>query len=210
MVQTKRLCSKNLGINEIESKIADTSIILGLGSLVQEQINLEEFFSDQRVFFNLDLTSQIIDLKPVEFLFKIVNQKPAKTFNFTYVFNHTVSSPFFPSAVYDKDGFSIGLQPTNLSENCQSLDDWFNKLTAAYQELMGIFKTEPNFLGIDSSIAPLYQGKSSLVNFVKRLNPSFPESVTTDFYLKITNFIKQNNPKPIGLCGLMFAMFGGF
>ena len=43
VVQTKRLCSKNLGINEIGSKIADTSIILGLGSLVQEQINLEEF-----------------------------------------------------------------------------------------------------------------------------------------------------------------------
>jgi hypothetical protein len=210
VVQTKRLCSKNLGINEIESKITDTSIILGLGSLALKQINCEDFFSSRRVFFNLDLTSQAIDLKPVEFLFKIVNQKPEKTFNFTYVFNHTVSSPFFPSAVYDKDGFSVGLQPTDLSENCQSLGDWFNKLTEVYQELMEIFKTEHDFLGVDSSIAPLYKGKSSLVNLVKRLNPSFSESVTTDFYLKITNFIKQNNPKPIGLCGLMLPCLEDF
>ena len=210
VVQTKRLCSKNLGINEIESKITDTSIILGLGSLAQDKIDLEGFFSSQRVFFNLDLTSQTIDLKPVEFLFKIVSQKAEKTFNFTYVFNHVHSSPFFPSAVYNQDGFSVGLQPTDLSENCQSLDNWFNKLTSTYQELMKIFQTEPDFLGIDSSIAPLYQGKSSLVNLVKRLNPSFPESVTTDFYLKITNFIKQNNPKPIGLCGLMLPCLEDF
>lgn len=210
IVQTKRLCTKDFGIREIETKITDDSILLGLGSLVQDKIELEDFFNSKRVFFNLDLSNQAVDLKQAQFLFDIVSKKPEKTFNFTYVFNHVASSPFFPSAVYAKDGFSIGLQPTDLSEDCQSLDEYFEKLTGVYQELMNMFQAEPDFLGIDSSIAPLYQGKSSLVNFVKRLNPSFPKSVTTDFYLRITNFIKQKNPKPVGLCGLMLPCLEDF
>jgi uncharacterized protein (UPF0210 family) len=32
---------------------------------------------------------------------------------------------------------------------------------------------------------------------------TFEQSVTTDMYTKITRYIKEQNPKPIGLCGMM-------
>jgi uncharacterized protein (UPF0210 family) len=32
---------------------------------------------------------------------------------------------------------------------------------------------------------------------------TFEQSVTTDIYTRITKFIKEQNPKPVGLCGMM-------
>ncbi|KKL18353.1 hypothetical protein LCGC14_2476390, partial [marine sediment metagenome] len=32
----------------------------------------------------------------------------------------------------------------------------------------------------------------------------------TDLYIQISNFIKQNNPKPIGLCGIMLPCLEDF
>lgn len=68
----------------------------------------------------------------------------------------------------------------------------------------------PNFLGIDSSIAPIFTGKGSLIHFIKRLGLSFNESITTDTYIQITEFIKKHNPKPVGLCGLMMPCLEDF
>ena len=79
-----------------------------------------------------------------------------------------------------------------------------------WQEIFKLFKNEDDFLGIDSSIAPAFSGKGSLVNFIKRLGYEFNKSITTDIYIKITNFIKINNPKPIGLCGLMLPCLEDF
>ena len=36
------------------------------------------------------------------------------------------------------------------------------------------------------------------------------EISSTDTYLKITNFIKKENPKPVGLCGLMLPSLENF
>ena len=204
-VQTMRLISKGLGFKELETKISDEAVILGLGTIEYKKAldNLVELGQTKRVFFNVASTDPGL-------LFELIKNQPENTFHFTYVFNNVDSSPYFPSSNYEIDGFSVGLQPTDLSENCKNLDEYFDKLKAAYQELVTIFGSEPDFLGIDSSIAPLYQGKSSLVNLVRRLSGEFGETVTTDFFVRITNFIKKNNPQPVGLCGLMLPCLEDF
>ena len=73
-----------------------------------------------------------------------------------------------------------------------------------WNEICQILKDNNDFLGIDSSTAPLLTPEGSLVGFIKRLGLNFSETTTTDFYVRISNFIKTNNPQPIGLCGLMF------
>ena len=67
-----------------------------------------------------------------------------------------------------------------------------------------MFASDSRFLGLDSSVAPLVSQSGSFVAFIKRLGLDFSKTVTTDLYLTITDFIKKNNPKPVGLCGLMF------
>lgn len=151
-----------------------------------------------------------MSLNHTQVLFDIIKKKSGKTFNFTYVFNNKLQTPFFPSASYEKDGFSIGLQPIDLSESCQTLDEWLEKMRQAWQEIYDTFRDNSEFLGVDSSIAPLFEGKSSLIGFIKRLGYEFSYSATTDIYLKITNFLKENNPKPVGLCGLMFPCLEDF
>ena len=204
-VQTLRLISKNLGFRVFEEKVSDEAVILGLGTIDYQKAldNLAELGQTKRVFFNVASTDPRL-------LFELIKSQPENTFHFTYVFNNDNSSPYFPSSNYEQDGFSVGLQPTDLSEKCRSLEEYFIELKSIYAELMSLFFGEANFLGIDSSIAPLYQGKSSLVNFVKRINGEFRGAVTTDFFVRMTHFIKQNNPKPVGLCGLMLPCLEGF
>lgn len=204
-VQTLRLISKGLGFKEFEAKIGDDTVLLGLGTVDYQKAldNLKELSQTKRVFFNVASTEPGL-------LFELIKGQPENTFHFTHVFNNPDSSPYFPSSNYVKDGFSVGLQPTDLSEGCESLDEYLTKLKAAYQELMSLFGKEQDFLGIDSSIAPLFEGKSSFVNLVRRLSGEFRGAVTTDFFVRITNFIKQNNPKPVGLCGLMLPALEDF
>lgn len=45
---------------------------------------------------------------------------------------------------------------------------------------------------------------------IKQLGKNFTKSTTTDTYLQITSFLKSNNPKPVGLCGLMFPCLEDF
>jgi len=65
-------------------------------------------------------------------------------------------------------------------------------------------------MGIDSSVAPLYEGKSSLIGIIRRFYNSFSDSVTSDVYLKISKFIKDHNAKAVGLCGIMFPCLEDF
>ncbi|MEK0369305.1 MAG: DUF711 family protein [Nitrosopumilus sp.] len=212
LVQTKRVCSNNVDVHQLEKAINDKDILLSVGTLDHNLTikQLEDFYSAREVSFNIDLTSKKIEAKHVRILFDIIKNAPGETFNFTYVFNNRVSSPYFPSASYACNGFAIGLQPTDLSEGCSSLDVWLERIKDAWLEIHTLFKNEPDFLGIDSSIAPLYEEggltnkKSSLINFIRKLGLSFSQSVMTDTYLRITNYLKEHNPKPIGLCGLMF------
>lgn len=212
-IQTKRVCSPSIDkIIELDSKYASDSYLFGVGSMQREEIHsrLDDLLSCKDTSFNLDLTEKEIATEDVQILFEIIKKRSGKTFNFTYVFNNQPSSPFFPSGSYQKDGFSIGLQPTDLSEGCNSIEEWLNKIRGVWLEIHNLFKNNPEFLGIDSSIAPLFQGKSSLVGFVQKLGLDFSHSATTDTYLKITKFLKEENPKPVGLCGLMFPCLEDF
>lgn len=211
-VQTQRICSPFEDPKTLEDRVGDKAILISVGSLSLQQAldTLSSFYQTDTVSFNIDLTKETFDAAHTQILFDLIKNKPGLTFNFTYVFNNRPSSPYFPSAVYERSGFAIGLQPTDLSEGCTSLDEWLQKVKASWERLHGMFGNKPDFLGIDSSIAPIFDGKGSLVNFVKRLGFTFDQSVTTDTYLQITEFLKKNNPKPVGLCGLMMPCLEDF
>ena len=213
LVQTKRVCSPAIDkIIELDSKYANGSYIFGIGSATRDSLlnQLNNLLACRDISFNLDLTEKDITKEDAQILFEIIRNKPAKTFNFTYVFNNPHSSPFFPSGSYQQDGFSIGFQPTDLSEDCNSLPEWLDKMKGVWLEVYDLFKNDSQFLGIDSSIAPLFSGKSSLIGFIRKLGLDFSHSATTNIYLLITNFIKQENPKPVGLCGIMFPCLEDF
>ena len=210
-IQTRRICSKGFGIKDIDSAFNDSSLFLSVGSLNRESARnqFNDFLNAQNVAFHLDLSSGVDPSDPL-FLFNAIKKRPDKTFSFTYTFNNAPSSPYFPSAAYQKNGFTIGLQPTNLSEGCTSLDEWLQKMKTVWTEVVDILRQDSDFLGIDSSIAPLFTGKSSLIHFIKKLYNSLSRTVTQDIYLQITHFIKVYNPKPIGLCGIMFPCLEDF
>lgn len=212
LIQTKRICSRDVTkILSLEKKMADKGYLFATGSLVNDYIdnNLNTLLSSN-MNFNLDLTNRDITTQVVNLLAKIIKINPKKTFEFAYVFNNAKSSPYFPSADYEKDGFSIGLQPTNMAYGCDTVEKWLRKMKSVWMEIYEMFNDRPDFLGIDSSVCPLYTGHSSLVAFIKKLSSSFPESSTTDIYAQITNFIKTENPKPAGLCGLMLPCLEDF
>ena len=83
-------------------------------------------------------------------------------------------------------------------------------MKVTWTEITQLLATNEEFIGIDSSIAPFRAGNSSLVNFIRKLSGTFEKSVTTNIYTQITEFIKKENPKPVGLCGLMFACLEDF
>ena len=212
-IQTKRLCSP-VSVKEIDSlDLPDTLLSVGTLNKTQIQAQMQDFLNAKNVSFNVELcNSDKIDDYFVDLLFEIIKRNAAKTFNFTYVFKNRHSSPFFPSAAYHQDGFSVGLQATDLTQNCKSLEEWLHKMHDCWLEINAMFSSNPEFLGIDSSVAPLFSGKSSFINFVNRLFPDmqFPFTTTTDFYLRITKFLKTQNPKPVGLCGIMFPCVEDF
>jgi uncharacterized protein (UPF0210 family) len=206
VIQTKRICSPDkVKIRELDQKFGN-EFTFCLGPLTREEITnqFDSLFSNVNTHFNRDLTDKQIDLSDAQILFDIVKKKPDKTFNFTYVFNNAASTPFFPSATYSQNGFSIGLQSTDLSLGCKSAEEWSSKMREAWSEIVQLLNERQDFLGIDSSVAPMVSQEGSFVGFIKRLGLDFSHTTTTDFYLKITKFIKTENPKPIGLCGLMF------
>lgn len=206
LVQTKRVCSSIKDFVQLEKAINGGANYLSLGTLTYDEAidQLQNFYTVKNAIFNIDLSHETIDHKYADLLFTIIKEKPSNTFNFTFVFNNAPSSPFMPSASYEKNGFSLGLQPTDLSENCTTREEWLLAMQQCWDEIDEMFKDDPEFLGIDSSIAPLAGGKGSLINFVKRLGYTFDHSVTTDMYVTITKFIKEHNPKITGLSGLMF------
>ncbi len=204
-IQTKRLCTKYSPIAEIESTVPRSVGYISIGkvSLAQLSEQLDDFLKSDRVTFNFDLTDEHIADSHIDFLFDVIAKRAEHTFNFSYSFNAPSSSPFFTTTNYARNGFSLGLQSADLSEGCESLDEWFKNMSEVWGELMQIFEEDPEFLGIDSSIAPLFDS-GSYVAFMKKLHTSFSSSVISDSYTQASNFIKTQNPKPVGLNGLMF------
>jgi hypothetical protein len=210
-VQTRRICFNDSRIRSLASWNSREDLYLGVGSLKPEAVREEmgDFLRAGNVSFNLDLTTGV-GPADVDVLFRIIREKPEKTFQFCYTFHNRPSSPFFPSATYESPGFTLGLQATDLSEGCNTLEEWLALMKAVWMEICAIFEDQHFFLGIDSSVAPLFRGKSSLVHFVKRLCGIFSRTVTTDLYLRLTRFLSTENPKPVGLCGLMLPCLEDF
>lgn len=213
LVQSRRLCSPDFEkVRGLAGRFSADQLALSVGSLTLEKIH--ELWGDlilsKDIFFNLDLSAAEIGEDAPTVLLNLIKQAPGKTFDFAYVFNNCPETPFFPSASYRREGFSIGLQSTDLASGCVSLDEWHSRQKEAWQEIANLFSDRPDFLGLDSSVAPLFNGDSSLINFVQRLFGDFESSVTSDFYLRLTQFLKSENPKPVGLCGLMLPCLEDF
>ncbi len=211
-VQTQRLCSPDVdSIFDIDGR-ADGTTFLSVGRLGWEQSIeiLDRFCSARNVAFNLDLSNEAISAAHVSLLTDIIRKNAAKTFSFTYTFNNALSSPYFPSATYERNGFAVGLQPTDLSIGVRTIEEWLSRMQTAWHEIDAIMESEEDYLGVDTSIAPLFDGRSSLINFVSRLGLDFSRVVTSDFFLRIADFLNERGSRRVGLCGLMFACLEDF
>ncbi len=213
-IQTQRVCFANAEINQIERAYQNTEsdFILSAGSLDRASANEQSdafIESNLPIAINLHIDDQVKE-EDVSLLFKIIKQNASKTFHFTYSFNNVLNSPFFPAANFGQNGFSIGLQPTNLSAGCKSLQQWFDNMSGVWNELTDLFIKEDSFLGIDSSVAPLFGGVGSFIHFVQKFYPDFAAACTSDVFTQVSGFIKTKNPKPAGLCGLMFPCLEDF
>jgi hypothetical protein len=214
-VQTQRLCLQNQTVDSVikaldaqASKIA--FIALGNQNRAAVKAQLPAFIeTDYNISFNLALDSPIT-AADVEVLFEIIKKKASKTFNFSFSFNNPVGSPYFPASNMGKKGFALGLQSTNLAQGCTSLDAWFSNQKATWASLMEYFEEDLSFLGIDSSIAPLEYNAGSFIQFITQLKGNFERACSSSIFTECSNFIKMENPKPTGLCGLMFPCLEDF
>jgi uncharacterized protein len=211
-IQTLRICCPGTDPRDLDAAVCDPDVLLSVGTVSAEDLPalLPAVYATERVSFNLDLSTAAIGPEHARLLFDMMAGKPGTTFRFAFVFNHVASSPFFPSARYERDGFSVGMQATDLAAGCGTLDEWFLRMETLWEHVCAVFEDEPDFLGLDSSIAPLYEGESSLIHFVRRLGYPLHEAMTSDLFLRMTAFVKARNPRPAGLCGLMLPCLEDF
>lgn len=204
-IQTNRICLSRYRSFD-EKVIMDNGLLLSMGALTINEFkkHFKDFLSFKTKCINLDLTNENIGMEHIDILFKIIKDQPSNTFNFSYGFNIPHSSPFFPSTKFSQRGFSIGLQPTDLAENCKTLDEWLSNMKTIWDEINFLLTPISGYLGIDSSIASLHEDSGSLINFIKKIGYDFNHSATTNVYTTISSFIKKMNPKPVGFCGIMF------
>ena len=205
-IQTKRLCLSSYQPKLDDKLISDNNLMMGFGSFSREEFRsiFPHFVQSTNRRLTLDLSMGSITQEDIDPLFQLISKKAANTFGFAFGFNIPPSSPFYPSARHGKQGFSIGLQATDLSIGCATIEEWFSAMRNTWEEIDQLLQPIEGYLGIDSSIAPLYSGNSSLINFVRRLGLDFSHSATTDLYTQMSSYIKTKNPRPVGLCGLMF------
>jgi hypothetical protein len=210
LLQTQRLCFGNATIGEL-GELDDGQRYLSLGtvSLSRAIAHFDDFVASGNVAFNVAADGEI-GADAVDFLVRLIREAPAKTFLFAFTFGNRPASPYFPSATYERPGFAVGLQPTDLAAGCESLDAWFGAMAEVWIEICDIFGDRKDFLGIDSSVAPLFRGDSSLVHLVRRLHGSFSKAVCSDVFMTISEFIRECNPRPVGLCGLMLPCLEDF
>ena len=213
-VQTLRLCSTDSdAVFELDAA-GDGSMFLSIGRLTLSQVPgiFERFLAAKNVAFNLDLSDKAITDEHTGILFEIIRRNAAKTFSFTFTFNVPALSPYYPSATMDPehDGFAVGLQSTNLSAGRGSIDEWLTRMEQAWVEIIDTIGPETGFFGIDTSVAPLYEGPGSLLQIVKNQGLSFDEAVTSEVFMKISSFIQTRGPKNTGLCGLFFPCLEDF
>lgn len=210
-VQTMRICCPRQNPGELTDAYPADDLLLSVGSVTFDTLPrfTTDLYASPRLFLNCDLSEETIGPAHGAALIEMARCNPEATFRFTFTFQNSPSSPYFPSASYLRDGFAVGLQPTNLASSCHTVDEWLERLRAIWHELVNLL-SGPDFLGIDSSIAPLFEGPGSLVRLAEALGPGFEQAITTDFFLRITSFLRRENPLPVGLCGLMFPCLEDF
>ncbi|MEM1134805.1 MAG: DUF711 family protein [Bacteroidota bacterium] len=211
VIQTERCCIPLKDFALLEAALPNKNLLISIGSCNLKFVidNFYDFCKAKRTSCHIDITEYLTEAH-VDLLFRLMHEAPEKLFQFAFVVNNAPSSPYFPSANFEKNGFAIGLQPTNLAAGCKLLKDWFQNMQQVWIELADIFNDEQGFLGIDSSIAPLFEGNGSLLHFLTRILGNFDKIVLSDDFMEITAFIKKANPKPIGLCGLMLPCLEDF
>lgn len=212
-VQTLRVCCPGSTPEELIKAFPQEEILLSIGSVAPDPEVLGQLArwlaASPRLFANCDLTDAQISVSHASYLIELGSYHPAATFRFAFTFQNARSSPFFPSASYERDGFSVGLQSTDLAAGCSSLQEWLQRMREEWDRLVGLLDSA-DFLGIDSSVAPLGAGDGSLAALVYRLGPGFERAVTSDFFMQISSFLARANPRPVGLCGLMFPCLEDF
>jgi hypothetical protein len=210
-IQTRRIVTHADTISNLGKLEEQPGLFYAAGTLSRSSLweQLEDFLKASSVSCNLEIHDHV-ELRDVDFLFELIRQRPEKTFQFSYTFSNPHSTPFFPAARFEREGFSLGLQSTDLAAGCEDLHSWLHLKKGVWDELVQLFKERPDFLGIDSSVAPLFSGDSSFIHLAERLCGSFSNACTSDFFVQVSRFIKQNNPKPVGLCGLMFPCLEDF
>jgi hypothetical protein len=210
-VQTKRILAPVV-IDRFREIAHHEDLYFSVGAIRLDALEEQRrsFQEITKLSCNLDLTHQEPTPRHVDLLFDLARESPEKTFYFSYSFQGAPSSPYFPSATYATDGFSIGLQPTDLAAGCDTLEDWLDNMSRAWAYVSQLVDNQPGYLGIDSSVASLGSDDGSLVRFATRLYGSFQRSLVSDFYVRLTDFLKSANPRPVGLCGLMLPCLEDF
>ena len=210
-VQTKRLVLRDIP-DRLDLR-ADDEVppVVGVGPVPRRTLwrRWDDLMAAGNVTFALDITDDL-SIRDVDWLVRLIREAPALTFNFGYVVNNRPGSPLFPCAQYSDEGIAVALQSTSLAAGAADPGEWFASLVPAWDELIDVLDAGFPLLGIDSSVAPMFDGASSLIHHVKRWRGSFEQSVTTDLYLQITDFMRSANPRPAGLCGLMLPCLEDF
>ncbi len=211
LVQTLRVAGNSCPVATLHRRFGGTDLLAGTGSFDRENVKAQyaDFMEAENVSMNLEINDRVTT-DDVDLLFRMMDEKAERSFLFSYTFCNAKHSPFFPAAHSDRSGFSIGLQPTNLAEGCNSLHTWLFRMKEAWMELMQLFENEADFIGIDSSVAPMYSGDGSLIHMIRRICGDFPTAVTSDVFVSISRFIREENPRPAGLNGIMFPCLEDF
>ena len=136
-VQTRRIVTGGQRISSLQQQWPETSLFIGAGTLTREETlsQLPAFLASSNISFNLEIKDHV-RTEDVDILFDIIRYRPEKTFNFSYTFCNPPSSPYFPAAHYQQNGFAVGLQPTDLSEDCDSLHTWLYRTKQLWDELV--------------------------------------------------------------------------
>ncbi|MEV0967262.1 DUF711 family protein [Microtetraspora glauca] len=210
-VQTKRVVSPG-PMARLADLVGSTDVYPSVGSisLGDAVAQFDVFRQVEKMCCHLDLTDRPPTEEDVAFLTRLIAEAPEKTFYFAYAFSNATSSPYFPASSFERPGFSVGLQPTDLAAGCETLEEWLDRMLAAWNAVVALLDDVPGFLGVDSSVAPLGPGPGSFVGFVRRFHPDFSRSLISDVYVRVSGFIKEHNPRPVGLCGLMFPCLEDF
>lgn len=214
-VQSTRACFASASIEQAAALLDDAeplegeSLFVSVGKLTTAEARdqLGDYCARTDTSFHVDLTDGVAP-DDVDLLFEIAETKPERTFGFSWVMNNPGCSPFFNASRSDRPGFAVGLQTPNLARHCSTLEQWLDLQAQAFREVALTFASDPDFLGLDSSVAPMGGGDGSFVGFLRRIAPDlgcgrFSELVTTNVFTRITHRLIADNPAPVGLCGLM-------